>query len=54
MEESHDWLCSLADNAVTASESEHLLKKLYDGLDAEKHRGMKSLYSALGTVLTNH
>jgi len=54
MEESHDWLCSLADNAVTASESEHLLKKLYDGLDAEKQRGMKSLYSALGTYKEQH
>jgi predicted metallo-beta-lactamase superfamily hydrolase len=28
IEESHDWLCSLSDNAITASEGETILKGL--------------------------
>ena len=54
MEESHDWLCSLADNAVTARESENVLKKLYTGLDVEKQRGMESLHTALNTYKEQH
>lgn len=54
MEESHDWLCSLADNAITASESEGFLKKLYTGLDNEKQRGVDSLHAALATYKEQH
>jgi hypothetical protein len=54
MEESHDWLCSLADNAITARESENMLKRLYAGLDNEKQRGMDSLHSALSTYKEQH
>ena len=47
LEESHDWLCSLADNAITASQCEGVLKSLYTGLDTEKQRGIKSLVNTL-------
>jgi hypothetical protein len=54
LEEAHDWLCSLADNAVTARESENMLKQLYAGMDAEKARGMSSLMTALNTYKEQH
>ena len=54
MEEAHDWLCSLADNAVTAAESEWKLKELYAGLDREKQRGVSALHQALNTYKEQH
>ena len=48
-EEAHDWLCCVSDNAVTAQESELVLKCLYDNLDLERTRALTSLQSALAT-----
>jgi len=39
----------LADNAITAAESEASLKRLYSSLDEEKERAMVSLHSATET-----
>lgn len=46
-EEAHDWLCCVSDNAVTAQESEIVLKRLYQNLDKERSRALTSLQSAL-------
>ena len=40
-EESFDWLCSLADNAIIAADSEVMLKKLSDGLDHAEKQGLE-------------
>lgn len=53
-EESHDWLCSLADNAITAAISEEKVKELYAKLDAEKVKSMDSLQNALATYKEQH
>lgn len=53
-EETHDWLCSLADNAITAAISEEKLKELYAQLDGEKGNSMGSLHTALGTYKEQH
>lgn len=53
-EESHDWLCSLADNAITAAISEEALKELYFKLDGEKSKSMESLHVALATYKEQH
>jgi hypothetical protein len=53
-EESHDWLSSLADNAITAAISEEKLKELYTKLDGEKSKSMESLHVALATYKEQH
>lgn len=54
VEEAHDWLMCLADNAVTAAESEASLKELYSSLDMEKERAMVSLHAAIETYSQQH
>jgi hypothetical protein len=54
IEESHDWLCSLADNAMTAAISEERLKVLYERLDLEKNKSMDSLTNALANYKEQH
>eukprot|EP01038_Epipyxis_sp_PR26KG_P008891 gene8891-11991_t len=54
IEEAHDWLCSLADNAITAAASEDILKELYSGLDKQKSGGVESLHSAFATYKDQH
>lgn len=53
-EEAHDWLCSLADNALTAAVSEEKLKLLYEGLDQEKNKSMESLQTAVVSYREQH
>lgn len=53
-EEAHDWLSSLADNAVTAAESEHVLQDLYAKLDAEKASALQSLHKAISAYKEQH
>jgi hypothetical protein len=54
IEESHDWLCSLADNAITAQVAEEKLKELYAKLDGEKNKSMDSLQNALMNYKEQH
>ena len=54
IEESHDWLCSLADNAVTAAESETLLQHLYTTLDSEKLAAIESVNQAVANYREQH
>ncbi len=54
IEESHDWLSSLADNALTAAISEERLKHLYSRLDKEKTKSMDSLHTALANYKEQH
>ena len=54
IEESHDWLCSLADNAVTAAESETLLQHLYSTLDSEKLGAIESVNQAVANYREQH
>jgi hypothetical protein len=54
IEESHDWLCSLADNAMTAGVSEEKLKDLYQRLDKEKNKSMDSLTNAMTNYKEQH
>lgn len=49
LEECHEWLCCLADNALTANLSENYLQTLYDSLDQEKKRGLTALENAKET-----
>lgn len=53
-ESAHEWLCCLADNALTASESEETVRKLYSVLDNERKRGLDSLQSALTKYTEQH
>ena len=53
-EEAHDWLCSLADNAITASESEIWLKDLYENLDFAKNAGVDDLHMAIKNYREQH
>jgi len=50
----HDWLCCLADNAITASESEDTVRQLYNVLEMERRRGLESLQSALTKYTEQH
>lgn len=54
VEDAHEWLCCLADNAVTASESEVQIKNLFDQLDRERDRSLTSLHTALTTYTDQH
>lgn len=54
IEESHDWLSSLADNAITAGLSEETLKGLYASLDNEKAKGIESVQTALAAYKEQH
>jgi hypothetical protein len=54
IEEAHDWLKCLADNAITAAECEFVLKELYSNLDKEKERGLVSLQSGIKTYNQQH
>ena len=49
IEESHEWLCCLADNAITASISEENVQDLFYGLDKERERAISSLQTALNS-----
>eukprot|EP00981_Chlorochromonas_danica_P005459 scaffold1091_cov164-Ochromonas_danica.AAC.82 len=53
-EECHDWLCSLADNAITASIAEEVLHKLYGELDFERQKSLDALHSAMLTYQDQH
>ena len=53
-ETAHDWLCCLADNALTASESETTVRQLYNVLEMERQRGLDSLQSALTKYTEQH
>jgi hypothetical protein len=53
-EEAHDWLCSLADNAMTAGISEVKLKDAYAALDAQKGNSMDSLHKAMALYKEQH
>lgn len=53
-EECHDWLCSLADNAITASVAEVQLHALYGQLDFERQKSLDSLHSAMLTYQEQH
>lgn len=53
-EESHDWLCSLADNAMTAAISEQKLKSAYGALDGQKGNSMDSLHKAMALYKEQH
>lgn len=53
-EECHDWLCSLADNALTAAISEEKVKSLYEHLDKEKVKSMDSLMNAMSMYKEQH
>jgi len=53
-EEGYDWLCSLADNALTAAISEGKVKGLYSKLDQEKGKSMDSLTNAMAMYKEQH
>jgi hypothetical protein len=53
-EESYDWLCCLADNAIIAAESEDMIKTLSDLLDGERNRAVTSLQNAMETYTQQH
>jgi len=53
-EECYDWLCSLADNALTAAIGEEKVKKLYNHLDIEKVKSMDSLIHAMAMYKEQH
>jgi hypothetical protein len=44
----------LADNSVTAAESEEVLKILYSNLDAGKDKALDSLHSAIANYKEQH
>ena len=54
IEESHEWLCCLADNAITASISEENVQDLFYGLDKERERAINSLHTALNSYTEQH
>ena len=54
IEESHEWLCCLADNAITASISEENVQDLFYGLDKERERAITSLHTALNSYTEQH
>ena len=53
-EESFDWLCSLADNAVTAAEAEVVLKELSERLDNTKEGGLDNVRQAINNYKEQH
>lgn len=52
--QAHDWLCCLADNAITASEGESTINGLFSLLDSERHRALSSLHNALKIYTEQH
>ena len=54
IESAHEWLCCLADNALTAASSESILSGMFDTLEVEKDRAMKSMRSAMDTYTAQH
>jgi hypothetical protein len=53
-EEAHDWLCCVADNALTAMCAEAAMDQLQEGLQAERQRALDSLHSAINTYTVQH
>jgi glucan-binding YG repeat protein len=54
MEDAHDWLCCLSDNALTASESERVLAQLSTSIDSERTRAFKSLEETIASYTEQH
>ena len=54
VETAHDWLCCLADNAVTAASSESILSGMFTTLDKERERAVQSLHSAMEAYTQQH
>jgi hypothetical protein len=54
IEEAHDWLTCLADNAITAAECEVRLKECNTNLDNERELALVSLHSGIETYTQQH
>ena len=54
VETAHDWLCCLADNAITAASSESILSGMFTTLDKERERAVKSLRVAMDAYTQQH
>lgn len=54
VEDAHDWLCCLADNALTAAESERILNQLCISLDSDRARALHSLHSTIEAYSQQH
>jgi hypothetical protein len=53
-EESHDWLCCVSDNALTAMCAEAAMEVLQGDLRSERARALDSLHSAVAAYTSQH
>ncbi len=54
MEDAYDWLCCLADNALTAGESERVLQQLTFTLDTDRSRVKAALQETIASYTDQH